>query len=47
MKYTAQEMDHPAAQLSGGQKAKLFFLKISMQGSQVLILDEPTRNFRP
>ena len=47
MKYTAQEMDHPAAQLSGGQKAKLFFLKISMQGSQVLILDEPTRNFSP
>src|SRR5699024_3992203 len=47
MKYTAQEMDHPAGELSGGQKAKLFFLKISMQRSQVLILDEPTRNFSP
>ena len=47
MKYTAQEMDHPAGELSGGQKATLFFLKISMQRSQVLILDEPTRNFSP
>lgn len=47
MKYTAEEMAHPLAELSGGQKAKLYFLKMSMQGSQVLILDEPTRNFSP
>ena len=47
MKYTADEMNHPIRELSGGQKAKLFFLKMSMQGSQVLVLDEPTRNFSP
>ena len=47
MKYTADEMSHPIRELSGGQRAKLFFLKMSMQGSQVLVLDEPTRNFSP
>lgn len=47
MKYTPEEMDHPVRALSGGQKAKLFFLKMSLEGSQVLILDEPTRNFSP
>ena len=33
--------------LSGGQKAKLMLLKICMSGANVLILDEPTRNFSP
>ena len=47
MKYTADEMVHPMKELSGGQKAKLFFLKMSMEGSQGLVLDEPTRNFSP
>ncbi len=47
MKYTADEMDHCISQLSGGQKAKLFFLKMSLDGSNVLLLDEPTRNFSP
>lgn len=47
MKYTADEMDHPIGQLSGGQKAKLLLLKISMSECDVLILDEPTRNFSP
>ena len=47
MKYTAEEMEHPASELSGGQKAKLLFLKMSMAGNNVLILDEPTRNFSP
>ncbi len=47
MKYTADEMNHPAAALSGGQKAKLLLLKMSMAGCDVLILDEPTRNFSP
>lgn len=47
MKYTAEEMMHPMRELSGGQKAKLFLLKMSMEGSQVLVLDEPTRNFSP
>ena len=34
-------------ELSGGQKAKLLLLKMSMSGANVLILDEPTRNFSP
>jgi len=47
MKYKAEEMDHPAVGLSGGQKAKLLFLSMVLNGSNVLILDEPTRNFSP
>lgn len=47
MKYTADEMSHKAAELSGGQKAKLLLLKMSMSGADVLLLDEPTRNFSP
>ena len=47
MKYTPDEMNHAIADLSGGQKAKLLLLKMSMEGSNVLILDEPTRNFSP
>lgn len=47
MKYTVQEMDHAIRDLSGGQKAKLLLLKMSMDHRNVLILDEPTRNFSP
>ncbi|MBR2045024.1 MAG: ABC-F family ATP-binding cassette domain-containing protein [Agathobacter sp.] len=47
MKYTDDEMNHCIGDLSGGQKAKLLLLKMSMAGSNVLILDEPTRNFSP
>lgn len=47
MKYTAEEMEHEIAALSGGQKAKLLFLKMSLDGNDVLVLDEPTRNFSP
>lgn len=47
LKYTADEMDHPVCELSGGQKAKLLLLKVCMSGANVLILDEPTRNFSP
>lgn len=47
MKYTPDEMMHKIADLSGGQKAKILLLKMSMSGSNVLILDEPTRNFSP
>lgn len=47
MKYTADEMEHPIKELSGGQKAKILLLKMSMEGNDVLILDEPTRNFSP
>jgi ATPase subunit of ABC transporter with duplicated ATPase domains len=47
LKYTADEMDHPIRELSGGQKAKVLLLKLSLSGANVLILDEPTRNFSP
>lgn len=47
MKYTADEMDHPIRELSGGQKAKLLLLGMSMDHRNVLVLDEPTRNFSP
>ncbi len=47
MKYKAEEMEHPAAELSGGQRAKLLFLSMVLDGANVLVLDEPTRNFSP
>jgi len=47
LKFTADEMDHPIRELSGGQKAKVLLLKMSLSGADVLILDEPTRNFSP
>lgn len=47
LKYTADETEHPICRLSGGQKAKLLLLKMCMSGANVLILDEPTRNFSP
>ena len=47
MKYTAEEMERPIRELSGGQKAKLLLLKMSLQKCDVMILDEPTRNFSP
>ncbi len=47
MKYTAEEMSHPIRELSGGQKAKVLLLKMSLSGADVLLLDEPTRNFSP
>lgn len=47
MKYTAEECGHSIGALSGGQKAKLFFLKMILDGCNVLVLDEPTRNFSP
>lgn len=47
LKYTADEMSHPIRELSGGQKAKVLLLKMSLSKTNVLILDEPTRNFSP
>ncbi len=47
MKYTADEVSHKIADLSGGQKAKILLLKMSLSEANVLILDEPTRNFSP
>jgi ATPase subunit of ABC transporter with duplicated ATPase domains len=47
MNYTSYEMEHSIKDLSGGQKAKLILVKISLSGANVLFLDEPTRNFSP
>ena len=47
MKFTREEMVRDPAELSDGQKAKLFILKFIKDGTNVLILDEPTRNFSP
>ena len=47
MRYTPDEMFHPMQELSGGQKAKILFLKMILSGANVLLLDEPTRNFSP
>ena len=47
LKYTAEEMDHPSGSVSGGQKAKILLLKMSLSAANVLLLDEPTRNFSP
>ena len=47
LKYTVDEMEHPIRELSGGQKAKVLLLKMSLSNANVLILDEPTRNFSP
>lgn len=47
LKYTTDEMEHPIRELSGGQKAKVLLLNLSLSGANVLILDEPTRNFSP
>ncbi|MNI19038.1 putative ABC transporter ATP-binding protein YheS [compost metagenome] len=47
MKFTSDEMHHSIENLSGGQKAKLLLLKMILDQCEVLILDEPTRNFSP
>jgi ATPase subunit of ABC transporter with duplicated ATPase domains len=47
MKYTTDEMEHTVSELSRGQKAKLLFIKMILEGCNVLVLDEPTRNFSP
>ncbi len=47
MKFTSDEMLHNVTDLSGGQRAKLLLTKLILDGCNVLILDEPTRNFSP
>lgn len=47
MRYTSDEMLHAIRNLSGGQKAKLMLLKLNLERANVLLLDEPTRNFSP
>lgn len=47
MKFTHEEMTGKIGGLSGGQKAKILFLDMVLKGANVLVLDEPTRNFSP
>ena len=47
LQFTHDEARHPIGQLSGGQKAKLLLLKLVLDRPNVLLLDEPTRNFSP
>ncbi len=47
LRFTEEEMNHPIQALSGGQKAKVFLLKMNLSRANVLLLDEPTRNFSP
>jgi ATPase subunit of ABC transporter with duplicated ATPase domains len=47
MKFTRDEMLGQIGQLSGGQRAKILFLDMVLRGANVLLLDEPTRNFSP
>ena len=47
MRFTHEEMLSPIGRLSGGQRAKLLFLDMVLKKANVLLLDEPTRNFSP
>lgn len=42
--FVEEEMYNKLANLSGGQKAKLYLLKLVLCKNNVLLLDEPTRN---
>ena len=47
MKFTRDEMISTTLLLSGGQRAKLLLVKFVLDGDNVLVLDEPTRNLSP
>ena len=47
MKFTREEMLSEISNLSDGQKAKLYILRLIKRKCDVLLLDEPTRNFSP
>lgn len=47
LSFKREEMYREIYDLSGGQKAKLFFAKMNLDKAEVLILDEPTRNLSP
>lgn len=47
LKFTSEEMRHPMGSISNGQRAKIYLTKIMLDGSNVLLLDEPTRNLSP
>lgn len=45
--FEREEMDADTLSLSGGQRAKLYLLKMILDEKDVLLLDEPTRNLSP
>lgn len=47
MRFTHTEMTCRIGELSGGQRAKLLFTDMVIKRANVLLLDEPTRNFSP
>ena len=47
MRFTHEEMTGKIERLSGGQRAKLLLLDMVLKRANVLLLDEPTRNFSP
>jgi len=47
LKFTREEMLHSVADLSEGQKAKVLLMKMIIEGNNVLVMDEPTRNLSP
>lgn len=47
LKFTNAEIIGKLSDLSGGQKAKLFFVNLIIRNCNVLLLDEPTRNLSP
>ncbi|MGT2799975.1 ATP-binding cassette domain-containing protein [Streptococcus marmotae] len=47
LQFSREEARHSISSLSGGQQAKLLLLKMVLEASPVLLLDEPTRNFSP
>ena len=47
VKFSKEEINRKMGDLSPGQRAKIILTKLDLDGANVLLLDEPTRNFSP
>ena len=47
LRFTPEEMEHRIGELSEGQKCKILLIRLILEGDEVLLLDEPTRNLSP